>query len=304
MVTIVSIAPSRFREGDEIAINGFNFSPNFGDNVVAIDDVGVPITTESDTRIVVTVPAGLTKDAYVAVKVQRSDTSENDALSAWHKADLDDIRGLTSQVPGQVPGVTEAADPTVMEDVPQAQDYERIATALEHLLQGVLSTVGDLFAFDGSALAPHAVGVAGETLEANPATSTGMDWGTIDRAQTLGWQGQKAAGANALSSLTANGPPGVTGGSLGIHLAPFTGTLYGVAVLFQGTAGDTLDQVRVLVNGGVSYDSGTGLAIAPDGSHTASFSIAVTTADDVEVQVATTGSNGATDFIAIAGIRS
>lgn len=304
MVQINEVTPSRFREGDLITINGFGFSPDFGANDVAIDGIPEPVQSESATAIQVLVPAGVTKDAYVPIAVFRNDTLDNDVTQAFVKPDLDSIRDGSESVPGQIPGTTEAADPSRVEDVPQAQDYERMVTAIEHLLLDVLSTLGDLFAFDGTNLVAQAIGAAGQTLQANPATSTGMTYASTPRASSLNWAGEKAAGDTALNELSVNGTVTETSITNGNAFSPLTGNLYLVIVYFaEGTAGDTLDRVTVDVNAGNVYDSGAGLAIAPGSFHVATFTGAVTSGDVVELKVAKLGTNGLGRFVGHVGVH-
>lgn len=304
MVQINEISPSRFRAGDLITIRGFGFAPTFGDNAVAIDGIPEPIQSESATEIVVVVPAGVTVGAYVPVFVFRSDTLENDSNQAWSSDPLDDLRDGTARIPGQLPGVTEAADPSRVEDVPQAQDYERLATAIEHLLFDVLGTTGDVFASDGTSLVPQPVGAAGQRLGANPAPTTGMEYAAITRATSLRWQGEKAIGDVVLGALTANGGQSQLSLVNGLHLAQLTGNVYLIVVLFaQGTAGDTLDQVRLRINAVTQYDSLVGLGIAPGGVHVAAVAVAVTAADTVELEVKKLGVAGLGRFVGTVGVR-
>ena len=71
----------------------------------------------------------------------------------------------------------------------------------------------------------------------------------------------------------------------------------------DGFAGDTLDQVTIEVNSVVVHNSGLGLGITPGNSYTATFSLAVTSGDQVEVKVKKLGVNGAASFISYVGVR-
>ncbi len=305
MVQINEIEPARFRAGDLITIRGFGFSPGFGDNEVAIDGIPEPIQSESATEITVLVPTGVSVDQYVPIYVFRSDSLGNDFVQAWSKATADDLRSGASRVPGQIPGATEAANPVRAEDVPQAQDYERLVTRIEHLLFDVLSTPGDLFAFDGAGLVAHPLGAAGDTLRANPAPASGMDYAPLVRAQTLAWAGRKLAANTVVDALAAQGEPRDTSTVKGIHLSPLTGNVYTVVVLFaQGSAGDTLDQVIIRINGAIQYDSATGLGIAPSGVHAATVALPVTGGTStIELEVRKLGTVGDGDFVGHVGVR-
>jgi hypothetical protein len=305
VVQINEVEPSRFRVGDLITIRGFGFAPTFGDNFVAIDGIPEPIQSESATEIQVFVPSGVQADAYVSVYVFRQDTLGNDSTQAWSKASLADLRDGTSQPPGQVPGTIERADPSMIEDTPQAQDYERMVTAIRHLLRDVLGTKGDLFANDGAGLVPHPVGgVAGRRLGANPATSTGMEYAAITRALSLAWGGRKVAGDTALNGLTANGNALDNSIVNGLHMTPATGTIYRLVIFFDGTAGDTLDQVTIRRNGITVWNSGTGVGLTPGNVLATPVSIAVVGGTDtIEVQAKKLGTNGDGYMIASVGIR-
>lgn len=283
MVQINEVVPSRFRTGDLITIKGFGFSPTFGQNSVAIDGVPEPVASESATEITLLVPAGIAVDTYVSVIVFRNDTLENDGGQAWSKGSLDSVREGTLTVPGQIPGVKEAADSSRVEDVPQAQDYERFVTAIDHLLLDVLGAIGDLFAHDGVGLVPFAVGGAGLQLGANPANPEGLEYAAVVRAQTLSWAREISAPAVVLTAMVANGTATIDTGAIGDHLAPFSGTLYRVIVYFDGAAGDTLDQVRILVNAVMQHDSGTGLGITPGNFYVATIAVAVVGGTDLVI---------------------
>ena len=305
MVQINEISPSRFRVGDLITVKGFGFSPTFGANEIAIDGIPEPIASESATELTLLVPAGISVDQYVSVFVFRNDTNDNDSSQAWSKDPLDSIRDASVTVPGQNPGTTEAADPSRVEDVPQAQDYERYVTAIEHLLRDVLAFVGDLFAFNGTSLKGHPIGVAGQRLGAEPINPTGMEYAAITRAQTLQWAGRKLAADTVVDAIVANGPPFSTSIVNGLHLAPITGNVYTVSVLFaQGFAGDTLDQVIIRINGVIQYDSLVGLGVVPGSTHTAAIALAVTGGTDtIELEVKKLGVVADADFVGHVGVR-
>ncbi|KKK72019.1 hypothetical protein LCGC14_2908090 [marine sediment metagenome] len=305
MVQINEVSPSRFRVGDLITIRGFGFSPTFGANEVAIAGIPEIVQSESATELTLLVPAGIPVDQYVSVFVFRNDTNDNDSNQAWSKGALDSIRDASLTVPGQVPGTTEAADPSRVEDVPQAQDYERYVTAIEHLLRDVLTFVGDLFAFNGTSLKGHPIGAAGQRLGAEPINPTGMEYAAITRAQTLQWAGRKLAADTVVDAIVANGPPGNTSIVNGLHLSPITGNVYTVSVLFaQGTAGDTLDQVIIRINGVIQYDSLIGLGIGIGATHSAAIAVAVVGGTDtVELEVKKLGVAGDADFVGHVGVR-
>ncbi len=305
MVQINEVVPSRFQVGDLITIRGFGFSPTFGSNEVAIAGIPEPIQSESATELQLFVPAGVPADEYVSVAVFRSDTLDNDVGQAWSQGSTGGLRDGSQDIPGQIPGETESSDPTRVEDTPQAQDYERMVTALQHLLLDTLGAVGDVFASDGSAVAPHPIGAAGQRLGANPATSTGMEYAAIARAQTLAWAGRKLAANTVVDAITANGESNDTSIVTGVHMAPLTGNVYAVVVLFaEGAAGDTLDQVIIRTAGAITYNSGTGLGIVPGGFHVATMALAVTVGvTTIELEVRKLGTNADGDFVGHVGVR-
>lgn len=304
MVQINEVSPSRFRSGDLITIHGFGFSPDFGENQVAIGGIPEVLQSESATELTLIVPAGIPEDDWVSVFVFRSDSLDNASDQWWSGGAVSDLRDGTTRVPGQIPGEAERANPVRVEDVPQAQDYERLATAIEHLLFDVLSTVGDLFGFDGASLTPVPIGAAGNVLRANPAAATGMDYAGLTRAQTLSWGGRKAAGAVTLGSLTPNASSDNLGAVFGDHVSPRTGTMRELVVLFaEGSAGDTLDNVEVEINGAPLYASAAGLAIPPGGTHVVDLGLAINVGDLTQVRVRKIGTNGTADFVAQVEIR-
>lgn len=308
MVQINEVVPSRFREGDLISIRGFGFSPTFGANDVAIDGIPEPLQFESDTEIQLFVPPGVSTEQYVSIVVFRNDTLDNDGTQGWSKAPLDDLREGLVDTPGQIPGAQEAADPTPVADVPQAQDYERMVAKILWLLLAAANGGGPgyLFATDGSAIVPRLNGAAGEVLHADPAdpSGTGLAWQSVARALTLDW-GRKTLAANAaLTLLVAGGDGEVTVTTGAEHLAPATGSLYAVLVYFESDGSDTLDQVRVLVNAVVQHDSGAALGIASGSSYVAAISVAVTAGvDKITVEASKAGVTGNARLSAKIGLR-
>lgn len=304
MVQINEVSPSRFRIGDLITISGFGFSPDFGQNQVAIAGVPEPVFSESATEIQVFVPAGVPEDQYVAVAVFRADTLDNDVGIGFSLPSKDDLRSGAVRLPGQVPGTTEATDPARVEDTPQAQDYERMVTALEHLLFDVLGTLGDVFASDGTQIVPQPIGAAGQRLGANPATSTGLEYAAVARTQTLSWGGRRINPDGGLLALVANGETTDANATSGLHAAPFTGTIFSLIVAFvAGDPGDTLDRVVVNVNAVTVYDTGGGLGVSPGSNHVAAPALAVTLGQTIEVLVTKTGGNAAGQFVAHLGVN-
>ena len=292
MPAIDAIVPARFREGDTIEIQGAAFSPTFGENGVLIDGQAAGILSESDTLLTVQVPAGITTDSFVAVTVQRSDTLDNVSSQAWSKALLADLRSGAAPVPGQVPGETEAEDPSPQPVIPQAQDYERMATLAEFILYEVLGATGDLFASDGTpGLTPFGVGAAGLLLGADPGGLEGLVYAAAVRRLTWSWGKRIDAGGGNNGPMVAGGDGDNPSAILGEHGAPLNVTLDQVTVLVDSfAAGDTLDQVQVAVNGAVLYDSGAGLGVTT--FHQAALALAVVAGDRIEVRAFKAGVNG------------
>lgn len=303
---INEVVPNRFRAGDLITVRGFGFAPGFGDNAVSVDGIPEILQVESATELTFFVPAGVSVDQYVTVQAFRSDTLDNDVAQAWSSSSLSDLRDGTARIPGQVPGAREAADPSPLADVPQAQDYERLVQAIEHLLYDALSVVGDLFASDGAEIVPQPIGAAGQRLGANPATATGMEYAALTRATSLQWGGRKLAANTVVDAIVANGQSSETSTIAGIHLAPATGIVGLITVLFaEGVAGDTLDQVILRKNGAIAFDSGTGLGITPGNAFESPGLVVaiILGTDTVELEVRKLGTNGDGDFVGHAVVR-
>ena len=296
MVQIVDIVPRRFRPGQRIAIQGFAFAPNFGDNIVTVAGLSTIIEAESETEIEIDVPGGAPQDEFVAVQVQRSDTWANDAASYFCKGPLSDLRDGTLLVPGQAPGADEAPELLVaIPDIPQAKDYEGMATLAEYLLREVLTTAGDLFASDGvAAMQRFARGAAGQVLGANAAAALGLAWGAAPAPrQALSWAKLINAGAGNNGAMVANGDstnPSIVDGE---HAAGQAGTVDRIAVLVQIASGtDTLDQVTLAQNGVVVYNSGAGLGFTQGQSHIAVPAIVVVATDRLELRAFKLGTSG------------
>lgn len=298
MVQINEVVPSRFRAGDLIAIQGFGFSPTFGQNSVAIDGIPEPIASESETEISILVPAGVSTDRYVTIQVFRNDTLDNAFWQSWSSAELNDMRSLAVRAPGQIPGTTEAADPVRVEDVPQAQDYERLMTALEFLLVEVLEDAGDMFGSDGSGLVKIPVVASwgnGLALRTDLTEPAGVDFIAISSFQrvTFGYGKQTASGNTALEEAVPNHDGSIVSALSPAHWSPITGTVRRVAVLAaELTGADTLDQVTIEVAGSQVYDSTTGLGLTQGQVHVASLNQSVTSGQTVELLVKKLGTEG------------
>lgn len=297
MVDITAVTPPRFQAGDTLVIDGLAFSPDFGENFVTIDTIPATIVSESDTQLVVTVPAGITQDAFVAVQVQRGDTGENTATQRWSRGPTANLRSGALVVPGQVPGVLEAADPTPVPDTFQAQDYDAYLSFLAWWLYEVATTKGDLWATDGVApMQPQAVGAAGLALIAQPAALLGLAYAAAPAAGRLTheWAKQIDAPGAANGPMVANGLSTDQSVAKGEHAAGIAGTVAQLIVLVQvAVGGDTLDQVQITQNGVVVYDSGAGLALGQGASHAVNPALVVAAADRLAINAFKAGVAGA-----------
>lgn len=264
MVQINEVNPPTFRAGDQVTIDGFGFSPVFGRNGVLVELTEAVIESESATQIVITVPVGVTVNAFVALSVQRTDTGDFDVVTAFSGPSIADLADGNSDPTAQLPGPYEFANPAFLPDVPQAQDFERFMAVVTYLLRELLLAKGDLFASDGvSPMQAFAVGAAGQVLQANPGQPVGLEWiAPAQRSITHSWSQVIDAPGTLNGDMVAGGDGTIASNSIGEHLAGDAGNVTQVVVLVESAGGgDTLDRVTLLQNGGIIYDSLTGLGL-------------------------------------------
>lgn len=295
MAKIFSITPSRFREGDVVTIAGAAFSPTSGANDVTIDQIPAAIFSETETELEVEVPVGVTKNAYVGVLVQRNDTGDNDATSAFSLADADDLLDGTAQAPGQVPGEVEAANLNLpVPDVPQARDYEIMTTLAEWLAREQLDLAGHLWGSTGGPNPPEALllpPAPNEVLIADPPAFEGISTALHPRRLTWHWGKRIDAGAGNNGPMVANGDLGNPSVAIGELPAGAAGTVVALTVLVEEFApGDTLDLVELVVNGVVAFTSGAGLGLTT--FYAAAPAVAVLAADRLQVNAYKLGAAG------------
>lgn len=296
---IDSVSPDRVRAGDVITVNGSGFAPVFGNNRVDIGGANATIVSESETQIICDVPGPVPSDVAVRIVVSRTDSQEfsDPPALVWSADTLANLR--TVSVPGQIPGPREAVDVTAsVPDVQQAQDYERVTTFVEHQ-RGRLTSKGDIYTSDGSTPVrlPMPAG-AGMILTQDSSAPLGSVYMNPKRQITLLWGKEINIAASNDGPMVANGDSSPTSVIDGEHGAAVSGTIVRLWVLvLTAGSGNTLDQVRVLVNGGVAYDSGAGLGLTVDGSHLATVTIAITVGDLVILEAFKLGAGSVMNLV-------
>lgn len=305
-VTITSVTPPRFRDGDSVTIVGTGFSARAGFNEVRFGGMAGTITAESETSITVTVPflLAFVNDTITSIDVENLQQDGSVAVGSaycWSKPPATTI--ASANPPGQVPGPNE--DPNVDDPaIGDARDYERLLALIEFVTRSNLLETGDVMSRAVDGLEPVTDGLAGQVLECLASEATGLRWawaldlclwyglamvanpGAAVRMVAMGDQNATVAGSPANSRATV----------------PHAGRVDAVWVLVKNAgATDTLDRVRVLRSNTVLHDSGTGLARANNGSYIAELSFSVSEDQYLEIELTKTGT---TDPIKLmAGLR-
>ncbi|HEU03190.1 hypothetical protein LCGC14_0273500 [marine sediment metagenome] len=304
---ITDVQPRSFRAGDDITVTGSGFSTLFADNRVSIQFLNAPLVSSTDTVMVCTVPAGIPTDEQVGVIASRIDTQiASEPFTAWSLASLDAIRDL--DLSGQVPGPREAAHLDVdVADIAQARDYERIASHALRIANEILGSPGDIFTSDGSLPVPFPIGGGGLELHARPSEPLDLRWEAASRWLTFRY-GLRFLDSQNIINMIGNGSPfsltafNVNGEEHGV---PFEGNLTRVmvAVLEEEVPGDSLDRVRVIVNGASVHDSGAGLGLGEGDAYVATFSAPVRNPERVTIEATKLGNNAQMSIIGMVKLQ-
>lgn len=306
-VTITSVTPPRFRNGDSVTIVGTGFSPHAGGNQVRFAGSAGTITAESETSITVTAPfiLGFVNDTITGIDVQNLQQDAPTGVGSaycWVKPPAADI--ASDFPPGQTPGPHEVPD----EDDPSigdARDYERLMALIEFVTRSNLLAAGDVLSRDSTGLAGVTDGLAGQVLEALASEATGLRWAWA--LDLCFWYGlAMVANPGAAVRMVAMGDQNatVTGSPANSRqTCPHAGRVDAVWVLVKNAgATDTLDRVRVLRSGTSVHDSGTGLGLANNASYRAELS-GITVSEDqyLEIELTKTGTTDPIKFMG--GVR-
>lgn len=312
--TVTSVSPERGRSGQTITIIGTGFSPN--NNNVRLDGAAATIISESTTQIVITQPTTFNvTDGFAVLQVNNFDNNRFTEVAYWIKDAIADLE--TKILPDQEPGPEEFAtsvaggaagtvtgaiipDPTRAE----ARMWERMATMVDFLLSDTLVALGDMFVRDsvGLTLLDGSAGSEppGQRLVADSTAAEGVRWGHAADFDFPFGVGILESSTTAVL-MTANGRnTAIASGEADEWPVPLVGAIDAVYVYQQSfiVNPDSLDRVRILVNGVSVFDSGTGLGITHRQRFFAgNLSIAVSVGDRIQLEVTKTGANNPMDCL-------
>lgn len=288
MTSITAHTPPRGRAGDTLVLTGAFASSG---NTVTVDGIAATVGAESATSVSVTVPAGIRTDRFIPVEVTNPDDGSTFTRQWWSKATPAELKSylMPLQQPGPFEDWGAASSDEHARDI-EAKDIEALHDLLQYLPLDVFQQPGDMVG-QGSA-APQRVTAAA------PDATVMLDHGTSGIAQLqrkpaiLTW-GRRLSDASA--TLMSANAVGAATSSVGTEQRTPEGGRATILLIYVAVQGGTreLDQVELLKNGSVVYDSGSGLGIAAQGTHRANVfaSLGVLAATD-RLSVRLTGDGG------------
>lgn len=256
---VTSITPGRGRAGDSFTIAGSGFSAAAGRNGVTVDGIAATVTSESDTAIAVTVPAGIAEDVHVDVVVSNLTDATSSTWRWWSKASATTLRTLRLAL--NVGGRGEVGEPgqgkdNDRDDVAQARFLERVITLLEFLPWDLLTAVGATPARGTSGLVRVAPGTTGQRYTRD-LTNTAGSWRTR-HVVTHAWARQIQTGDTTEQTLNVGGVDTTTtmthDGNAGVVYAGKLAIIT-LACRRANPAGSTINRVRIFLNGTAAWDS-------------------------------------------------
>ena len=279
------VTPRRGRGTDTYRIDGLGFSGTPGQNDVIVSGSSGSITAESATQIDFTLPFlfsfGIIRDVHVRCQIVNLDNGESAYFWIRLKANVDEVADYV--IESAIPGPFEQQE----EERPryfEALDMERLAAMLEAWTRDV--TAGQILARDAGGVAePGGSPAQGGVLKVDLAEATDLRWAA--EQDVLLPFGGACAGANVL--LAADGQRSAAPGGETEGWPPYAGTIVLAWLLVKEPGGNTLDQVRILVNGTPAATFGPGLGIANNGVWSAAPAIAVAAGDVVELEASRLG---------------
>lgn len=296
-VDVTSVTPRRARGTTVYTINGTGFGAGLAQNDVLASGSSCTLITANPVQITLNLPFlfffGIVRDVHVQLQVINLTTGESAYTWIRVKANVDEVADaiLVRAQPG--PFELTSGPTQLRPRYAEAKDSERLVTLLEAITQ--LPAEGQVLAGTGAGGVEEVGGApaAGGYLVADPAEATGLRWTATDAPLSLPYGGAVPA---APTNLFAGGDQAAAAGAT-THGAPFAGTVDLISLLVK-SAGPTLDQVRLLVNGAPVFDSGAGLGLGNNAHFTTAPAAAVALQDSIQVEATSLG--GTTNLVGLA----
>ena len=304
-ISVTEITPARGRDGESITIKGTGFATSTGQNRVTFTGFPATVTSASEDELVVTTPflLSIIFDFMSVVTVQSPPFTGPSASGLFF------VKLPVDQLADEAPEIERAgAQESIGTDRPtyaEATDWLRLLDVVDVAL-GNGAGAGSLMAHDG--IGPTAVddvnptdnGEDGQVLLVDPGEPTLLGFGW-DLDFTLPFGGEVVASPGGAVLLRASGDQLAATGANSAHGATLPGTLNLAWLLVKEASTDTLDRVRVLVEGSSVFDSGAGLGLVNDQTWVARFAAPVNKEDEIELEVTKSGT--AATMRLIGGVR-
>lgn len=298
-VAIARITPGRGFVGDQVTIDGTGFAATVADTTVTVDGMAAEVVSASATAIVIVVPGLIETAKHVPVVVTNDDDGTTDSTHWWSGT----TSGLeTTRLPITVHGSAErslnASDsyPSLI----MARTWERLITMAEAIPWDMLTSKGRMAARGSTGLTTVAAGTAYQRYVRQG--STGGVW--RDRVLlSWGYACEVQAAQTSEVQLAWNAWDLGAGGTdeEAVVVSACRLSLIQVASRTASPAGNTINRVRVIVNGSAAWDSNslsTALrpSIAAGGVWRAAPWLSLSAGDRVAVGVT---KSGATSVMAV-----
>lgn len=295
-IAIESIEAPRGRDADVILIHGQGFSVDPTNNRVTFSGFAGTVTAATESQLTVTVPftVAFLCDFFVTVTAETPPWSGVQASRRWWSK-LDPETDLADQVLVlERPGPSEDVE-TDRPSYADATDWARLLTVVEFLLRDVQKEAGGIATRDDTGLVPvqerNAVdyGKDGQVLVVDPAEPEGIAFGWVQDV-TLPFGGRVIPNPGAPVMLRAGGCAVGSVNTQTEHSPLANGTIDLLWLLVKRLGvTDTIDRIRLLVNGAQVHDSGAGLGLTNNAVFRADLAVMVVATDTIEIEVTKVG---------------
>ena len=279
-IFITRITPGRARSGDTLTITGGGFNPTASRNVVSFSYQNVSPLTATETKLTVVAQSSMdfNRDQFFDVKVTNLATNRYATRKIWSQRTVETI--LTTQPRAVYPAKAHTLATSGDAQVAEARDWANLMSLIRFMQgdveagkrAGVKSTDGygpSIVKACNPLSANTSAGFYGQSLKTDQSQLEHVAYGYL-QDETICFGGILTETDTTAMNLALNGKHTTSVGS-----GSTAGTTHGVLgkgtadlawlLVSRDTGTDTLDRVRVLVDGAAVYDSGSGLGL-PAGS--------------------------------------